>query len=211
MAEKEEIGKLKKLSPEERIAKLKKLQAEDKEEIAEAQKMIQESEEQLAKEEEVKDIPIPQVRAVDIGALFAPEEKELFKAKRFIEEKRPAEEVKAVKKREETLEEVAAVEGPRRLPEEIVEEQRQYQARVEELSRRPAEEIRDRMQDIYATARERGYVTPDQMQEVRDMKYATMEKFDDTTAGEYLPSKQAANEMVLTQRMANWLQRMYRA
>ena len=67
------------------------------------------------------------------------------------------------------------------------------------------------MEDIYNTAREQGYVSREQMQEVRNIQYATVEKFDDAATGEYLPNKQAANEMVLTQRMANWLQRMYRA
>ena len=85
---KQDIEELKKLSPEERIRKLKKLQEKDKEEIEKAQNLIQESEDQLEKQEQTKKIPIPQLKAVNIDALFSPEEKELFKAKRFVAEKR---------------------------------------------------------------------------------------------------------------------------
>ena len=84
----EEIEDLKKLSPKERIERLKRLQEKNKEEIEQAQKMLTKAEEESAIEDEMKDIPIPQLKAVDIDELFSPEEKELFKAKRFATEKR---------------------------------------------------------------------------------------------------------------------------
>jgi hypothetical protein len=208
MDEEDKLKKLKKLSPEERIAKLKEFQEKGKEEIAEAQKMIRESEEQI---ESLREVPIPEIKAVDIEHLFSPEERELFKAQRFVGERRKAEPEEPARKAEEAaLEETVAAEAPE-ITREQIEAQRQYQARVEELSRRPAEEIRERMENIYNTARERGYVSREQAQEVRDMQYATREKFDDTTAGEYLPSKKTARDMVVTERMAHWLQQMYRA
>ena len=78
MAGKTELDELKKLSPEERIKKLKELQKKDREEIENAQKLIFESEEDMAREEEVKKMPIPQLKSIDIESLFSSEEKELF-------------------------------------------------------------------------------------------------------------------------------------
>jgi hypothetical protein len=79
----EEINDLKKLSPKERIKRLKELQEKDKKEIEEAQKLLKEAEEESVIEDELREIPIPQLKAADIDELFSPEEKELFKAKRF--------------------------------------------------------------------------------------------------------------------------------
>jgi len=208
-----ELEKLKKLSPKERIAKLKELQEKDKKEIADAQRMIRESEEQAATEEELKDIPIPQVKAIDIGELFSAEERDLFKTKRFIEERKPTEELKEIAKRE-ALEETVAAEIPQPTQEEIQAQQdaqQLYQARTEELSQKPADELYTRMRDIYQQFTESGALTPEQAREVGAIQYAQVKKMDDIRQGGYLPSEQAAREMVLTQRMANWLKDKYRA
>lgn len=210
MAE-EDIEKIKKLSPKERIAKLKELQEKDKTEIAEAQRLIRESEEQLAVEEEIKEVPIPQVKVVDLDELFSAEEKELFKAKRFVEEKTlSAEEEAVAAERETALEEAVAAESPHPT-EDGLGVQRQYRIRIEEMARRPADELYNRMRDIYQQFQESGALTPEQMREVGDIQYAQIRKMDDIRQGGYLPSEQAVREMVLTQRMANKLKEMYRA
>jgi len=103
MAEKDNVDELKKLFPQERIKKLKELQKKDRDEIEKAQRLILESEEEAEREEQIKKIPIPQVKAVDIDSLFSQEEKELFKAKRFVEVRRKPEEKPAPPRKEEKV------------------------------------------------------------------------------------------------------------
>ncbi|MDO8642040.1 MAG: hypothetical protein Q7R76_00410 [Candidatus Woesearchaeota archaeon] len=82
-----DLSDIKKLPPEERLKKLKELETERKKEIEEARKLVAQSEHEIALEEIKRDIPIPQMTSVDVGMLFSPEEKELFKSKRFTGEK----------------------------------------------------------------------------------------------------------------------------
>ncbi|MBW2978243.1 hypothetical protein KY331_05335 [Candidatus Woesearchaeota archaeon] len=209
MPEKTELDELKKLSPQERIKKLKELQKKDKEEIEKAQNLILESEEDMAREEEVKKMPIPQLKAIDIGSLFSSEEKELFRAKRFIEVKKPeAEKEKPAlpKPEERPLEEVAAEAEILK-----IEEEKAHAQYLNQLSEQPADKIYNRMKEIYSEAKEKGYISPGRMEEINNLGYANTRKFDDARVGEYSPTQEAAREMVLTQKMKNMLQRMYKA
>jgi len=79
-----EINDIRKLSPEQRIARLRELQKKNRDEIQEATKMIDQSVREIEVKEELKDIPIPQVKAIDIDSLFGEEEKVVFRTKRFI-------------------------------------------------------------------------------------------------------------------------------
>lgn len=97
-----ELDDIKKLSPEERVKKLKELQEKRKTEIEEARKLLVESEHEIALEEIKKDIPIPQLTAIDTTTLFSEEERDMFRAKRF-ETKRekeivPKEDIRALEK-----------------------------------------------------------------------------------------------------------------
>jgi hypothetical protein len=65
---------LKKLSPEERIKKLKELEEKSKKEIEKAQKLIKESEEEIAIEQKLKDVEIPDSEEIDVTKLFKKEE-----------------------------------------------------------------------------------------------------------------------------------------
>ena len=208
MPKKTELDELRNLSPQERIKKLKELQKKDREEIEKAQKLILESEEDIEREEEIKKMPIPQLQAVDIGSLFTPEERELFKAKRFIEAVKPEAEKEKPKARpeERALEEVAAEAEILK-----VEEERAHAQYLTQLSEQPADKIYNRMKEIYSEAKEKGYISPVQMEEINNLGYANIRKFDDARAGEYSPTQEAAREMVLTQKMKNMLQRMYKA
>lgn len=205
------LEELKKLSPEERIKKLKELQEKDKKEIAEAQKMIGQSEEQLAVEHELKDIPIPQLKAVSIDELFSPEEKELFKAKRFIAESpAPAEEEKSSEAK--PLESVA--EEASRLPEDERQAQIQYQIKAQQEAQRPAMDLYNEMREIYKDVKETGEITPEQMGRVHIIQYADIEKVEKMRKGEvqYAASEAqaAARKMVASQRMGQWINRFYR-
>jgi hypothetical protein len=207
MAEEDIIKKLKKLSPKERVERLKELQKKDREEIEKAQKLLQETEEELGREKELEKIPIPQLKAVDIDALFSPEEKELFKAKRFAAE-RPGKEEKPEKipvKGRAELERIAE-EAPRFLPEEEAA-QAQY---LNQLSQKPVEDIYNRVKDIYQQVKAAGEITPDQMNELNNISYANRRKLEDIEAGKYKEvTQETAREMVLTEKMKNWLQQSY--
>jgi len=207
MAEEDILKELKKLSPKERAEKLKELQKKDKEEIEQAQKLLQETEEEIGRQEELKKIPIPQLKSVDIDALFSPEEKELFKAKRFITEPRRAEKPEKTKPREERAElERIAEEAPRLLPEEEAA-QAQY---LDQLSQKPVEDIYNKVKNIYQQVKASGEITPNQMNELNNISYANRRKLEDIEAGKYKEvTQEAAREMVLTEKMKNWLQNSY--
>ena len=202
MAKKSKLDELKNLSPEERIKRLKELQEQDRKEIEEAQKLIKESEEQATHEEKLKQqIPVPQLKSVDIESLFSPEEKELFKAKRYIEGKKPVEEAK-----EKPLEQTVFEEAPAKLPEESAETI-QYGL---QLSQKPASSLRQKAENIYNQFKDTGEITYDQRKELDAIGYAGVHKLDDIEAGSYAADKRAAEDMVVTQRIKNWLQDKYK-
>jgi len=144
-----EWEEIKKLSPEERLKKLKELQEKSKKEIEEAQQLMTESQRELEiKEEHERDMPIPQLTSIDIDSLFGQEEKELFRAKRFVETRpagegkkderagaRSREEITGVK--DERLEEVIGREKPKHAESaEFQQAMVQYGQRMEEIKGR---------------------------------------------------------------------------
>jgi hypothetical protein len=208
MAKESGLDVLKRLSPQERIKKLKELQKKDREEIEKAQQLILESEEESEREEQIRKIPIPQIKAVDIDSLFSSEAKELFKTKRFVEVREKEEEKAAPvrRKEERALEEVAAEA-------EILkaEEEKAHAQYLNQLSQQPADRIYNRMKEIYSDVKEKGYISPHQMEEVNNIGYANIRKFDAAKTGEYSPTQEAARRMVLTQRMKEWAQSIYKS
>lgn len=105
-----QLEDIKKLSPREKLTKLKELEKKNKEEIELARKMMDESEREVAIEEELKKIPIPEVKAVNIDELFSAEAKDIFKTKRFLQDKKPEAEEEA-KAQEKGLEETVRAEA----------------------------------------------------------------------------------------------------
>jgi len=207
MTDEDTLKELKKLSPKERLEKLKELQKKDREEIEKAQKLLQETEDEIGREKELEKIPIPQLKAVDIGALFSPEEKELFKAKRFISEPGRTEKEDKVKRPEERAElERIAAEAPI-LKQEEEAAQAQY---LNQLSQKPVEDIYNKVKNIYNQVKASGEITPEQMNELNNISYANRRKLEDIEAGKYTEvTQEAAREMVLTEKMKNWLQNSY--
>ena len=196
--EEEELGELKKLSPQERIKKLKELQEKNKEEIEQAQKMLAQAEDEAQIEQELKEIPIPQLKAVDIDELFSPEEKELFKAKRLVAEKPKEEKEEPEEKAKGELEEIAA-HAPA-----ISKEEEQHVQYIRQLSQRPTEQLLDRATELYGQFKQQGYLSPAQQEEFNNIEYANRQKLRDIEAGRYAEiSKSVANEMVLIEKMKN--------
>ena len=150
-----DIDELKKLSPEARIKRLKELEEEKRKEIEEAEQLIKQSVGEIEREEKIKqEVPIPQMKAVDVGELFTQEEKQVFATKRYQKiEKTDDEEAKPAEK-EKTLEEEVREMQPR-LTAEQVEQQKQYgQALAGEQPNR----LYDLAREVYDEFKETGIV-----------------------------------------------------
>jgi hypothetical protein len=199
----EGINELKKLSPKERIKKLKELQEKDKKEIEEAQSLLSRAEEEAVIEDELREIPVPQLKAVDIEGLFSPEEKELFKAKRFISgKKKETEEEKRERKKEL---EMIAESAPRLTPEQE-EQQIDY---LNQLSKEPTGRLYGRASELYNQFKEQGnYFTQEQQKEFNNIEYANRKKFNDIQSGRYAEvSQEVAREMSLIEKMKQGIYR----
>lgn len=205
MPEEDLIEKVKKLSPQDRIQELKKLQEKNKKEIEKAQNLIKESEDEAEKEEEIKSIPVPQIKSVDIGSLFGREEKEIFKAKRFAEDKKTEEPEEKKENVWEKLEEIAAS-----APQNREREAAANTDHLAQLSKVPARTLMDKAAGIYSAVKESGYMNNDQQEELNHIHYAAQKKLEDIESGRYANfSKDVAHELVVTERMKNWLQESY--
>jgi hypothetical protein len=203
----EKLDDIKKLSPAERIKRLKEFQEENKKEIEDAQKLIKSSEEEEEIEKELEKIPIPQIRSVDIDALFSPEEKEIFKEKRFVSETaREVQKEKPSPKKESPLESIA--EAAPRLAQEQEKVNIDY---INQLSQRPAAELKERVAEIYSVVKDTGYLNQDQQKDLHNIDYATRKKLEDIEAGKYTDvTRDVAKEMIMTEKMKNLLQDKYR-
>lgn len=195
----DDIEETKKLGVEERIKKLKDIEKKNKDEIRKAQDLLRESEEELEeKEKEKADIPIPQLRAVDIGELFTEEEKQMFKAKRFRGEKS--------KKEDEALEETVAAEEKKLTPEQVKQAQQQYRT---QLIKEPVEELYNKIKNIYQDVQASGNITAEQASQVNNIEYALDKKKENIETGEYNPSEYTANKLVMTQQIGEELKKKY--
>lgn len=195
----EEIDKIKNMTVEERIKKLKELEKKNKDEIKKAQDMLRESEEELEeKEKEKAKIPIPQLKAVDIEGLFSEEEKQIFKAKRFREEK---------KEEKEELEETVSEEEKKLTPEQIEQVQHQY---ADKLSLQPVNQLYNKINEIRENISSTGYMSEVQQNEINNIEYALDKKKEAIESGEYNPSEYAANKLVATQNIGDELKKKYK-
>ncbi len=75
MVDKDDLDELRRLGPRERLRKLRDIEQKNKDEIEKAQKLMRESEVEIARLDELSEIPVPEAREVDVRKLFAPEEK----------------------------------------------------------------------------------------------------------------------------------------
>jgi len=175
------LKEIKKLSPEERIKKLRSIEEKNKKEIDEAERIIDESIREINIKEELRGLPIPQIKAVDIESLFAPEEKEVFAAKRY-------KDLRAGHIEEETaeipLEETVEQEKPK-VTEEELEAHRQYQLLANELRREPTENVVQELENIYHQVRETSRVTGEQMRMAYAADSVARERQEEIRRGTY--------------------------
>lgn len=203
-----DLKEIKKLSPEERIKRLKKIEEENKKEINEAEKLIKDSIREINIQEEIKDLPIPQIKAVDIESLFSPEEKEVFAAKRYENIRQmPAEEETT----ETSLEKTVEQEKPEVTKEELAAHT-QYQVLANELRREPTENVMQRVEGIYNQIRETGEITREQINEAYAAESVARQRQEEIGRGTYgrTMSEKVSDQLGITVGITNWIRNQYR-
>lgn len=203
-----DLKEIKKLSPEERIKRLKKIEEENKKEINEAEKLIKDSIREINIQEEIKDLPIPQIKAVDIESLFSPEEKEVFAAKRYENIRQmPAEEETT----ETSLEKTVEQEKPEVTKEELAAHT-QYQVLANELRREPTENVMQRVEGIYNQIRETGEITREQINEAYAAESVARQRQEEIGKGTYATtmSEKVSDQLGITVGITNWIRNQYR-
>lgn len=150
---------LKKLSPERRLKVLKELEEKSRQEIEEARKLMAESEREIEIKEEIeRDMPVPQLAAVDVESLFTPEEKELFRTKRFIGQKKEDEQAESREKIKRVLgtDEDDRWAQRRGVLEEVLDkdnfQQHQQEAKQQSQYTEKLESIKDRVYQLQTMA-----------------------------------------------------------
>lgn len=220
---------LKKLSPEERIARLKDIQKKREEEIKKAQEMIKKSEAEIEEETKSKrQMPIPQLKSVDVSSLFGKGtlEEEMFATKQFKTVRRRKEgkeeqlEKKITPEQEEALESKIRAERER-LKEEaeqaamyqtgMAKQERQYQANLtKELNENSSTAIYNAVKTAYEEAKETGYVSSEQMKLINAASEAALTRMDAMVSGDYQRSRQATDSLVASARMAKAMKDQYK-
>ena len=203
------INDLKNLPPEERIKRLKQIAEEDKKEIEEAQKLLTSSEDEAQEEyDKYQNIPVPQMRAIDIGSLFSPEEKQMFAMKRPGEVQRLAsQEDKEQKPQqgkplEQTLEEEAS-----QFRRQEVEQQQQYIHHLATAT--TASDLYHGIADIGKQAHEQGYLSSDQQRQLASFYQAAREKEEAFQQGSYAANSTTAKQIEHTLDLFHELKKNY--
>jgi len=201
------LNEIKKLSPEERIKRLKKIEEENKKEIDEAEKIINDSIREIDFKEKIKDLPIPQIKAVDIESLFSPEEKEVFAAKRYKDlVVRHVEEETA----EIPLEETVKQEEPKATKEELAAHI-QYQVLTDDLRREPTENVVQELGDIYHQAKEGTGITGEQMTRAYAANVVARERQQEIESGTYgRIDEQVSNQLNIARQIFKSIQDKYK-
>ncbi|MBU4283632.1 MAG: hypothetical protein KKA61_00165 [Nanoarchaeota archaeon] len=199
------LNEIKKLSPEERIKKLKGIKEKNKKEINEAEKLIKDSIREINIQEEIKDLPIPQIKAVDIESLFSPEEKEVFATKRYENARQSHVEEETA---EMPLEETVEKEKPEITKEEL-EAQKQYQ--ILELRREPTENVVQEIENVYRQVRETGGVTGEQMTRAYAANVIAEERQREIERGTYRRiSEEISDQLSIAKQIFNSIQEKYK-
>jgi len=183
------LDEIKKLSPEERIKLLKKLEEEKRKEIAEAESLMKQSVGELENEEKIRqEMPIPQIKAVDIDGLFTQEEKQLFATKRYSDSSLKAEEEpkKKAKPKETTLED-EVWKGAPNIDKGELERQKQY---GEKLAMEQPSQLYTLAREAYNEFKETGAVDPSR---IYALDVAARVK-DESSGGEYKAPTDEAQE-----------------
>ena len=181
----DDIEDTKRLMREERIRKLRELTKKHEDEIKKAQELLKRSEEEIEEDaKETRQMPIPQLKAVDVGALFGKgtqedlmHEAKHFRQRRIAEEKEEEEQPAAAGQLEETV----AAERIRLTAEAEAEQRRQYT--INEIRYAPLDRTKQAFyevrSEIYRVAEKYGEPNEELMSKLDNIMYATQSKISD--------------------------------
>jgi len=161
-----EFDELRRFSPEERIKRLKAEEEKRKREIEQAEEMIKESGAEIELDEELKRVPIPQIRSLEINDMFfSPTAKWVFEAKKQVQ----------IKPKEEMFPAAAPPKEMSPLEETVEEEARKTQASalaaggpqyaiITEMS--AMARVYHGIKQVAGNIAEQGYATPQQVEKL---------------------------------------------
>ncbi len=179
MAE-DELENIKKLPPEERIAKLKELEEKRKKEIEKAKELVKASIEEITKEEENK----------------------------FAKEESLKEEIRQIRESfEETLEETIAKEEPKAAKEQL-ESHRDYIRHLREDV--TVRDLYSLAKNLAQNVEERGYLSNIQQEMLNDLERVQQYKQNDINSGKYkVASEEILDVLSATKSLLNVLKERY--
>jgi len=188
----------KSLSPEEKTKRSKKLKEEKEKEIADAQKKIKGSEEELKEKKKVKEkVSIPESDKQDLERLSEERKNILNERKDLRGNKKSSED------EDSDLEKLARERIE--LPPEVMNSQ--Y---AEQLSREPIGEIYKEMGSIYKAVEEKGYISREEEKKVEYLSSAVEIKIEAEESGSYSFSEEAARAASITKQMGASLINSYK-
>lgn len=163
------LRELRNLPPEERLKRLREIEEQNRKEIEEAHKLMQESEAEIIEDEKEKEqLPIPQLKVTDIDMLVSDEERRIFATKRQVDVRRKKtdeDEEKPALRIDKGLEEALGEQSIRLTPAQI-EESKQYQVRLAAIPTRDVYSmVGNLMQEVKQQLDERGYLSEQQRKE----------------------------------------------
>ncbi|MBI2136125.1 hypothetical protein HYU06_03570 [Candidatus Woesearchaeota archaeon] len=212
----QELEDLKNLSPDERIKRLKEIQERRKKEIEEAQGLMSLTEEEIKqREREREQLPIPQLKSDTFENLLGETDREMFRMKRFTNEKITASDDKrttGTATAGQQLEELPLEETLRRDAPQLSADQRAAMERdqyVKELSMVPTPQLYNTIKSIQENYKTTGILTGAEREQLYSLNKAMDEKADAIRAGEYNPSEYIMKEVDAGSNIINKLMRDY--
>lgn len=196
-----EIDEIKRLGPKERIKRLKELEEKRKEEIDEARKMITESEHEIIVDEIKRDIPIPEMTAIDPSTLFGETDKDMWRSKQYAPRQGKKEDESGVisQKAIEELEDLIVNEKTQKDMERSARAQ-QYTAPLEQIK-----QGNERLADIYSEIKE----DPSRMQYMREEIHKIEENMERIQQYKNLDDA-TREEMDISERMISGIRGAYK-
>jgi hypothetical protein len=208
------MADLKNLQPEDRIKKLKELKKAKEKEIADAQKKIQDSEDEITERHKYLDkVPIPELMKEDLEHVSA-EAKQALKDWKGLKEKKEEAEKETTTKKEETLEDTVEGEVFRENlpnvqygPQDAFAPNAQY---VQDLIYAPIEELQGRIETVYNTAKAQGYMNQEQQHFILNASAALDEKIESYGSGPATLSEKVNQASTLKQTTGRLLDHQYK-
>ncbi len=212
---------LKRLPPEERLRKLKELEKKKKQELAEAEKEIRDSQNEITEKKKwIEKIPIPEVAKEELGGL-SDEGKQLLRTHKGTKEKVKEEDSETTPKpplkRGSTLEETVLQEKVNLPPEAGGMEygaktalRQSFGGDYKPLSQRPVTDLYQEISALQQGVESKGYISRADERKAEYLSGIVQERQDAATRGAYTFSEETARAASVTQQVAQSIKDAYK-